>query len=92
MDITLDASAWAKPSDFYTAWITAVGGPKWHGHSLDALIDGLRGGINRIDPPLTLTLANASAAAKQMPQLFQGLDRVFQDARSEGLTVRLILT
>lgn len=89
--ITLDASLWVSPADFYLAWIKAVDAPAWHGHNLDAVMDGLRGGVNGVDPPLTLTLVGSAAAPHPMPAFFASLAQVFTDAADEGLTVRLIL-
>ncbi|MEI9997494.1 MAG: barstar family protein [Rhizomicrobium sp.] len=50
--IELDGANWAAATDFYDALLAALGAPRWHGQSVDALIDSMiYGGVNAIEPP-----------------------------------------
>ncbi len=48
--ITLDASNWQTPKDFYQNYCTSTRAPKWFGNNLDALEDSLRGGVCEVTP------------------------------------------
>ncbi len=48
--ITLDASNWKTPKDFYADYCASTNAPKWFGNNLDALEDSLRGGICELTP------------------------------------------
>jgi RNAse (barnase) inhibitor barstar len=43
-EIMICAAELETPDDFYTAFLTAVGVPPWHGHNLDALWDSIVAG------------------------------------------------
>jgi RNAse (barnase) inhibitor barstar len=61
--ISLDAGGWTDWSDFYDALFAGLGSPHWHGKNLDALIDSMiHGGINEIEPPYRIVVANVSKA------------------------------
>ena len=56
-EIVLDGRHWQDANDFYDAFFTAVGAPKWHGRSLDALNDSIGAGqINRMETPYTIVV------------------------------------
>ncbi len=58
--IELDATKWKTIIDFYDALLTAVGAPKGHGKSPDALIDSMIwGGMNTVEPPYTIRIIGA---------------------------------
>ena len=55
--ITLDASKWEEPLDFYDAILPALGAPEWHGRNLNALTESMVWGeINTIEPPYTVQI------------------------------------
>ena len=53
-EIHLNASDWSTKEDFYTDLLPQLGAPAWHGHNLDALMDGISGDINTLEPPYTV--------------------------------------
>jgi RNAse (barnase) inhibitor barstar len=75
--IALNASRWEKSSDFYDAYLAAVGAPEWHGRNLDALWDSLTGGdINQRNPPFNIQITGTgqmSDAAREMVKRFEAL-------------------
>ncbi len=57
--IELDAANWKTPIDFYVALLAALGAPKSHGNSINALIDSMIwGGINAVNPPYKIVVSN----------------------------------
>ncbi len=67
--ISLDASNWKEPLDFYDAILPALGAPSWHGCSVDALLDTMIwGDFNQVKPPYIIEInhtKNLPAAAMQ---------------------------
>jgi hypothetical protein len=65
--IELDATKWNTVLDFYHALLAAIGAPKWHGISPDALVDSMIwGGINAVDPPYTIRISGVSSLSKEV--------------------------
>lgn len=65
--IELDASKWKTVTDFYDALLAAVGAPKGHGKSPDALIDSMIwGGMNAVEPPYTVQISGLSTSPKEV--------------------------
>jgi RNAse (barnase) inhibitor barstar len=65
--IELDATKWKAVLDFYDTLLAAIGAPKWHGKSLDALVDSMIwGGINAVEPPYTVQISGLSAAPAEI--------------------------
>jgi RNAse (barnase) inhibitor barstar len=59
--IELDATKWKTIVDFYDALLAAIGAPKDHGKSPDALIDSMIwGGMNAVEPPYTIRILGAA--------------------------------
>jgi len=82
--IELNAANWKTVLDFYRALLTAVGAPKWHGESPDALIDSMIwGGINAIDPPYTIKISGVRSVPKDVYEHINLVKRAFADARTE---------
>jgi RNAse (barnase) inhibitor barstar len=82
--IRLNASKWSSTDDFYDALLKELGSPGWHGHNLDALWDSIAGGsINQVEPPFSVIVEHANPLSEEMAALFQGVSKVFTDARSE---------
>jgi RNAse (barnase) inhibitor barstar len=58
-----DTKSWSAVLDVYEAICEALESSRWHGHSIDALIDSMvYGGINGIEPPYTLRFLNVEGA------------------------------
>lgn len=85
--IELDASQWDKPDDFYNALLPELGAPEWHGHNPNALNDSvIWGGINAVDPPLTIKVRSLGSAPKavvdEVKWAKRGLDAGREDFRA----------
>lgn len=71
-NIELDASEWVAAVDFHTALLTALGAPKWHGTSTNALIDSMiYGGINDVTPPFRVNVRGMREAGEAARAAFQ---------------------
>jgi RNAse (barnase) inhibitor barstar len=81
--IVLDAAGWRTTDDFFAALLAELGAPSWHGHNLDALYDGLSGGINAVEPPFAVEVRNREGLPAEFGALFAGVAEVFADARRE---------
>ena len=58
-EISLDATHWKVPLDFYAALLPAIGAPAWHGESVAAINDSMiGGGINALKPPYAVRIYN----------------------------------
>jgi RNAse (barnase) inhibitor barstar len=87
--IELDASSWSSEDDFYSALLTELGAPGWHGHNLNALWDSLTSDINEVRPPLSVVVQGASHLSTDIQTLFEGVSGLFADARNKcGIDVR----
>jgi hypothetical protein len=65
--INLDATEWKTTHDFYDALLLAIGAPKGHGRSPDALIDSMVwGGMNSVEPPYAVRISGLSATPKEV--------------------------
>ena len=82
--ISLDASEWRSPEDFYSALLPQLGAPAWHGHNLDALDDSLGvGGINALEPPFRVEIEGAGKLSEPMQRFLSEVERLFADIRAE---------
>jgi RNAse (barnase) inhibitor barstar len=82
--ISLDASEWRSPDDFYSAILPELGAPDWHGRNLDALDDSLGGGtINALEPPFRVEVAGADKLPESMQRFLSEVARLFADIRAE---------
>ena len=58
-EIDLDATNWTTPLDFYSALLSALGAPDWHGNSISAITDSMIAGeINAVEPPYIVKVHN----------------------------------
>jgi RNAse (barnase) inhibitor barstar len=70
--IELDAAEWKTLLDFYNALLQALGAPKGHGCSIDALLDSMVwGGMNSVEPPYTIRIRNTRGLA---PDIREAID------------------
>ena len=83
--IDLDATKWKTVVDFYDAILAAVGAPKGHGKSPDALIDSMIwGGMNAVESPYTIRISGLSMVPSEVRD-YVGLVR---DVLAEGRNYR----
>jgi RNAse (barnase) inhibitor barstar len=82
--ISLDASEWRSPDDFYSALLPQLGAPAWHGRNLDALDDSLGvGGINNLEPPFRVEVGGADELPEPMRHFLSEVERMFAAVRAE---------
>ncbi len=81
--IALDASEWRSAEDFHSALLPQLGAPTWHGRNLDALEDSLRGGVNRIEPPLRVEVEGADSLTEPMRHFLSEVQSVFSGVSAE---------
>jgi hypothetical protein len=62
--VELDAQNCTSVLSFYDALLRAIEAPRWHGHSIGALIDSMVwGGINGLEPPCRIRVTGSHALA-----------------------------
>ena len=82
--IKLDATNWKTVIDFYDALLAAIGAPKWHGTSPDALIDSMIwGGINAVEPPYTIRIFGAEKLPRDVREHVELVKQALARARLE---------
>ena len=87
-EITLDGSRWQTEDDFYTALLSALGAPEWHGRKLDALADSIGGGdLNSINPPLSITITGSQRMGPEAQRASQRFVELCDDLAQEGVAV-----
>jgi len=89
-EITLHAAGWTTREDFYAAYLPAVRAPEWHGHTLDAILDSLRGDVNGIDPPFRIRVIGVGHLNDECRRFLESLAGIVGVARSEGIPVELV--
>ena len=82
-EIHLNASDWSTKEDFYTDLLPQLGAPAWHGHNLDALMDGISGDINTLEPPYTVYVSGVGRLSLEMRRFLASVELVFEDARTD---------
>jgi RNAse (barnase) inhibitor barstar len=88
--LTIDATDWLSPTDFYDAVLPYLRAPPWHGRNLDALRDSLTvREINGLKPPFALRLERSEAYSVEMAAFIDGLAQVFEEAEDAGIPVAL---
>ena len=82
--INLNASNWKTVMDFYDAVLAAVGAPKWHGVSPDALIDSMVfGGINSVTPPYTIRISGTANLPTNVREELQVAKEALEEGRKD---------
>lgn len=80
--IELDATNWKTIVDFYDALLPAIGAPKWHGKSPDALIDSMIwGGINSVEPPYMVKISGAGTLPENILDRIKLIKQVLAEGR-----------
>ncbi len=88
----LNASRWQNASDFYDAYLAAVGAPEWHGRNLDALWDSLTGGdINKLNPPFSIQIIGTSKMGDDARDTLKRFEALISEAKEVGHSVGIEL-
>lgn len=89
-EILLDGAAWKTKDDFYTAFLSAVGAPDWHGHNLDALNDSIGvGNINEVNPPFLVKIRGSASMKSEAKQMVERFQQLIQDLEGKGINVAI---
>jgi RNAse (barnase) inhibitor barstar len=90
--ISLDASDWKTPDDFYTSFFQAVGAPEWHGRNLDALNDSIAtGSINQIEVPYRIVIQNTAKATASVNSFLKRFNSLVKNCMANGCPVDIAL-
>jgi RNAse (barnase) inhibitor barstar len=90
--IALNGSRWENASDFYEAYLAAVGAPEWHGRNLDPLWDSLIGGdINQRNPPFHVQISGTAQMGDGARELVKRFKALIAEARAAGHSVDIEL-
>ncbi len=82
--IKLDAARWRSASDFYDELLALLGAPERHGRNVNALIDSMIwGGINDVDPPYEIRIANMADCPRDALEQIEWLRRALPEQRAE---------
>ena len=82
--IQLNAANWKTVLDFYDAILTAVGAPKWHGESPDALINSMIWGrINSLEPPYKIEIYGLRSAPDGVREHVDLVKQAIAEARTD---------
>jgi RNAse (barnase) inhibitor barstar len=86
--IELDGASWQSRDDFYSALLSRLGAPDWHGRNFDALNDTLRGGdINAVNPPITFVVTGIDTMGREARHTVTRFGELISDLRAEGVPV-----
>jgi RNAse (barnase) inhibitor barstar len=89
-EIQLDGTAWNTEDDFFTAFLSAVRTPDWHGHNLDALNDSIGAGdINEVNPPFLVKIRGSASMKPEAKQMVERFQQLIQDLKREGINVAI---
>jgi len=79
------------PDDFYAAFLTAIGAPKWHGHNMDAIWDSITGGdINQTNPPYRVRITGISRMPHDCHELTGRFVALLMSAKTAGIEVEVV--
>lgn len=91
--IELDASGWSGDRHLWTALLSALGAPAWHGRNYDALWDtvteharyGVPAGnlINRVQAPFEIVVFNAGSLPAQVAKMLEDIASLLAEAKEE---------
>jgi len=83
--IELDAKNCKTQLEFFNAILLALGAPKGHGHSIDALIDSTiwKGMKNKVEPPYTIQIHNVETLPKDVRDIIELVRDVLSKARED---------
>ena len=82
--ICVDVSQCQTLDAIYTALLSELGAPSWHGHNLDALWDSITDGdINEIKPPYYVEVRGADRLPLELVSLLTQMRTLFEEAAAE---------
>ncbi len=82
--VSIDASKFHNSLEFFQALKEAIGGPEWHGLSIDAFLDTMVWhDVNALTPPYTVVVFNSNTAPYEVREDALLLKRCILDARRE---------
>jgi hypothetical protein len=81
--ITLDASNWSSPDDFYAELLPRLGAIAGHGHNLAALEDGLGTELMAVRPPFAVRIDGTANLGAALLAHLQEAVAVFEETRRE---------
>ena len=88
----MDAGEWRTSADVFDSFFRAVGAPEWHGRNFDALNDSIvSGGINRIEVPYVLAIANLDAAGASALTTAEEFIGFVRETESKGCPVSIVV-
>lgn len=84
--IELNSTNWKTKLDFYRDILAALGAPKWHGESIDCMIDSMVwGGINTVHPPYIVRIRGMNRLPEAIRQTIETLDKEIAKQRADHL-------
>ncbi len=90
-EIVLCGARWTDPDDFYSALMSSLGAPDWHGRNLDAFWDSITGGdINQVNPPFRILLTDCAELPHNCRVVVDRFVSLVADAQAEGLELEII--
>lgn len=88
--IVLSGDNWTVPDDVYTALLSSLGAPDWHGHHLDALWESITGGdINRINPPFSIRVTGVDSVPEDCRTLLNRIIDLLSEVNAVGVNVEM---
>jgi RNAse (barnase) inhibitor barstar len=89
-ELMLNGADWATKDDVYGAFFRAVGAPEWHGRTLDALADSIRGGsINQVEVPYRLVIESYERVGPDAKPMVDSLINLVHELAAEGCPVEI---
>ncbi len=84
--IDLDGTRWREVMDFYRAILPAIGAPRWHGESVNALVDSMIWGrINAVDPPYKVRIRGTARMPKTVLNEVEQAEQIVRRQRRDHL-------
>ena len=82
--LCIDLSECQTIDSIYTALLSELGAPSWHGRNLDALWDSITDGdINKIKPPYYVEVQGADRLPLELVSLLTQMRTLFEDVAAE---------
>lgn len=86
--IQFNASDWKTESDFFNAFLSAVGAPDWHGRNFNALHDSIgAGGINKLEVPYRMVVQNLNLATAEVREFMTDFADLIKGLQTNGCPV-----
>jgi RNAse (barnase) inhibitor barstar len=88
--IVLSGDNWTLPGDVYTALLSSLEAPAWHGRNLDALWDSIMGGdINGINPPFLILVTGTHSLPEDCKTLLNRIKELLSEANGADVDVEM---